>query len=412
MYEHVTYDVLVKRMMDRALEFNKNLDSREGSLLFLAEAPAAVELQNLYIALDTILRETFADTASREYLILRAKERGLSPYPATPAVLEMTITPPELPLKMGERFSIGEVNYYVSKYSGGGVYEITCETPGEIGNEYWGTVIPIEYIEGLETCTITARLIPGEDDEDTEAFRKRYFDGLNAQAFGGNRADYLQKVNALPGVGGVKIYRAWNSSLNPAGLIPPKGTEEWLGGLSSVPPNISTWLRTVYKAGADSLLTVGGTVKLVIIDSTFSVPSDVLVDSVQTAIDPVQNAGEGMGLAPIGHVVKVFPVGMETVDLTFSLSYQQGWTWEDVKPYVETTVNEYFKELAEGWADQESTLVIRVSQMESRLLGVAGILDVTDTKINGISSNYTMPLDTIPALGDMAAETAAGTREG
>ena len=131
MYEHQTYESIVKRMMDRALAYNKNLDSREGSLLFLGEAPAAVELQNLYIALDNILQETFADTASRDYLILRAKERGLSPIPATPAILEMTTTPAALALKMGERFSIGELNYYISKMVKAGVYEITCETPGK-----------------------------------------------------------------------------------------------------------------------------------------------------------------------------------------------------------------------------------------------------------------------------------------
>lgn len=404
MYEHITYEELVKRMMERALASNKNLDSREGSLLFLGEAPAAAELQNLYIALDNILKETYADTASREYLILRAMERGLSPYPATPAVLEMTITPADLILKMGERFSIGEVNYYVSRNSGDGVYEITCETDGEIGNECWGTVIPIEYIEGLETCRITARLIPGEDEEETEAFRKRYFDGLNAQAFGGNRADYLQKVNALPGVGGVKIYRAWNSGIAPAGLIPPEEAGAWMEGLSGVPANIAAWLHTVHEAGANSLLTIGGTVKLVIIDSTFSAPSDVLVDAVQTAIDPVQNAGEGMGLAPIGHVVKVFPVGLETVDLAFSLSFQQGWTWEDVKPYAEEAVNGYFRELAAGWAEQEGALTIRVSQLESRLLGAAGILDVADTAINGVAANYLLPVDTIPVLGTMTAD--------
>ena len=84
MYEHIAYDGLIKRMMDRALASDKNLDSREGSLLWYGQAPAAVELQNLYIALDTVLQETFADTASREYLILRAKERGLAPTPATP----------------------------------------------------------------------------------------------------------------------------------------------------------------------------------------------------------------------------------------------------------------------------------------------------------------------------------------
>jgi len=55
MYERITYEELVKRMINRALESNKNLDSREGAILWLAEAPAAVELQNLYIALDNVL---------------------------------------------------------------------------------------------------------------------------------------------------------------------------------------------------------------------------------------------------------------------------------------------------------------------------------------------------------------------
>ena len=406
MYEHITYDGLIKRMMDRALASDKNLDSREGSLLWYGQAPAAVELQNLYIALDTVLQETFADTASREYLILRAKERGLAPTPATPAVLEMTITPADLSLPMGERFSIGELNYYVSKDKGGGVYEITCEVLGEIGNDYGRTVIPIEYVEGLETCQITARLIPGENEEDTEVFRQQYFDSLNLQAFGGNRADYLQKVNAIPGVGGVKVYRAWNSNLSPAELMPPEEAGEWVDGLTGVPPNILTWLQVVYHAGKNSLLTVGGTVKLVIIDSTFSVPSDTLVDTVQTAIDPTQNAGEGVGIAPIGHVVKVFPVAGETINLTFALYYQREWGWDDVKPYVEEAVKGYFTELAKSWADSTDPLIIRISQLESRLIDIAGILDVAHTTINGEAANYTLPADSIPVLGTMTATTA------
>ena len=153
-------------------------------------------------------------------------------------------------------------------------------------------------------------------------------------------------------------------------------------------------------------MTVGGTVKLVIIDSTFSVPSDTLVDTVQTAIDPTQNAGEGVGIAPIGHVVKVFPVAPETLDLAFSLYYQRGWTWDDVKPYAEEAVNGYFLEMAQGWADQEEALIVRVSQLESRLLSVPGILDVANTKINGVAANYNLPIDTIPILGAMTAETA------
>jgi len=333
MYEGVTYEILLERMLKKALETNNKLDTREGSLIWLGQAPAAVELQNLYIALDTVMNETFADTASREYLILRAKERGISPTPATPAVLELTITPAALSLEMGERFSIGELNYFISNIKGGGVYEITCETLGKAGNEYRDTIIPIEYINGLETCTITALLVPGEDEEETEAFRKRYFNGLNAQAFGGNQADYLQKVNVISGVGGVKVYRAWNGDIHPADLLPPVGTEEWLNGVSAS-DDIKNWLESIFAAANEHKLTVGGAVKVVIIDSTFSAPSEALVDLVQTTVDPIQNAGEGLGIAPIGHVVKVEGVQNETMNLAFSITYQNEWNWEAVEPYV------------------------------------------------------------------------------
>lgn len=406
MFEAQTYEVILDRMLRKALETNPNLDSREGSLLWLGQAPAGVEFQNLYIGLDTVLQETFADTATRPYLIQRAAERGLSPTPATAAVLELTTTPESLKLKMGERFSIGELNYSITKEVGPGRYEITCETTGEAGNDYGGTVIPIEYVEGLETCTVSALLIPGEDEEDTELFRQRYFNSLNLQAFGGNKADYLEKVNKIPGVGGVKVYRAWNSNIPPATLIPPEGAEAWVDSLPQLQPDIAVWLQTVLQAGKNKLLTVGGTVKLVIIDSTFSPPSSTLVDKVQTEIDPTQNAGEGVGIAPIGHVVNVFPVAGETINLTFALYYQREWGWDDVKPYVEEAVKGYFTELAKSWADSTDPLIIRISQLESRLIDIAGILDVAHTTINGEAANYTLPADSIPVLGTMTATTA------
>lgn len=401
MYEHITYEVLLKRMMETALAYDRKQDTRESSMLFYGQAPAAVELQNLYIALDTVLRETFADTATRPYLIQRAAERGLSPLKATPAVLQLTITPASLHLAMGTRFSVGQVLYYVSADLGGGNYAITCETPGESGNDYIGTVLPVEYVAGLETCTITALLVPGEDDEDTEAFRRRYMDSLHTQAFGGNRIDYIQRVSAIPGVGGVHVYRAWNQNLRPADMIPPTGAAEWLASLADTPGDILSWLKTVFQAAANRLLTAGGTVRLVIIDSEYNRPSDLLVDTVQTAIDPTQNAGEGVGLAPIGHVVKVEGVGGETVDISFSLLYQDGWAWGDVEPYVRETLTVYFKELATAWADQEEALVIRVSQIESRLLDAPGILDIFDTVINGTDRNFTLQPDHIPVLGSV-----------
>ena len=405
MYEAQTYESILARMLQKALSINSNLDTREGSLVWYGDAPAAVELQNLYIALNTVLNETFADTATRPYLILRAAERGLSPQPASPAILQMAITPTTLFLPLNTRFSIGELNYYVSADRGSGNYELTCETAGEAGNNYTGTVIPIEYVDGLETCKITSVLVPGEDEEDTELFRQRYLNSLNAQAFGGNQIDYIEKVNAIPGVGGVKVYRAWNGNLKPANMIPPKEAEAWIEGLSGVPEPVKLWLDTVYAAAKNNMFTVGGTVKLVVINSTFTVPSPTLVEQVQTAVDPLQNAGEGVGIAPIGHVVRVEGVQEETVDLGFALYYQRGWSWEDVSGYVTEAINGYFLELAQSWADQDEALVVRISQIESRLLGITGILDIANTTINEKAANHTLALDHIPVLGSLAPTT-------
>lgn len=405
MYEEITYETLLGRMLERAGSIDGNVDTREGSLVWLGSAPVAMELQNLYLALDNLFAETFADTASREYLIRRAGERGIVPYSATPAVLRLEVVPTSLSLSMNTRFSIGALNYAVTDDLGSGAYELTCETAGQEGNQYSGPVVPIDFIEGLESCSVTALLVPGEDEEDTEALRQRYFDSLNAQAFGGNRIDYIGKTQALPGVGGVKVYRAWNGDVAPASLAPPQEAEAWMKGLSGVPETVKTWLEAVYAAGSAGQLTVGGTVKLVLIDSTFSQPSDTLISQVQTAIDPEQNAGDGLGIAPIGHVVKVAGVKNETIDLSFSLYYQRGWAWDDVKGYVTDAVNAYFLELAKSWADQEEALVCRISQVESRLLDIDGILDIAGTKLNGAATNYALTLDHIPVLGEITAST-------
>ena len=76
MYESQTFDVLLKRMLDK---IPNSLDKREGSIIYDALAPAANELQNAYINLDIMINEAYADTASRYYLIKKScRERVTS----------------------------------------------------------------------------------------------------------------------------------------------------------------------------------------------------------------------------------------------------------------------------------------------------------------------------------------------
>ena len=63
MYENMTFDSIMQRMLDAVPD---TIDKREGSVVYDALAPAAIELQNLYIELDVVLNQTFVDTATGE----------------------------------------------------------------------------------------------------------------------------------------------------------------------------------------------------------------------------------------------------------------------------------------------------------------------------------------------------------
>lgn len=330
------------------------IDKREGSVIYDAIAPAALELQLMYIELDVILNESFADTESRPYLIKRAAERGLKPDEATYAIVKGQFN---INVPIGSRYSLDALNYAVTEKISDGIFKLQCETAGSDANSYLGTLIPIDYINGLQTAQLTEILIPGENEEGTEAFRTRYLNSFDRIAFGGNRADYIEKVEKIQGVGGVKVYRAWQG---------------------------------------------GGTVKLVIINSEWQTPSNEMVSTVQTAIDPTVNAGDGIGIAPIDHVVTVFGVTNQTIDIQTNITYQSGWNFTECKPYIEAAINEYFLEINKTWANSDN-LIVRVSQIETRLLNVTGIIDIQDTKINGVQANFIVPTDSIIVRGGIVA---------
>lgn len=396
MYESVTYDVILQRMLDRV---SNKLDKRPGAVIWDTHSPTAIEFQVLYIELDQIYKETYGDTASREFLIKRAKERGLSPYPASAAVLRGEFTPTTINV-LGKRFNRDKLNFVVTAKISDGVYQVTCETPGEIGNQYLGSLVPIDYIDGLETAELTEVLIPGEDEEGTEEFRTRYYTSFNDLAFGGNQTDYKTKVKALSGVGDVKITRVWNMDIHPADMIPSAAVQAWYASyiVGVTDPEVRLWLQTVFTAALNKKLTVGGTVKLTIIASDYSVPTSTLVDAVQTAIDPEQNAGDGLGLAPIGHVVNVVAVEAVEINVTAHITFGNDYSWDTLENPVKNAIAAYLLTLRQSWADEDNTIV-RIAQIENHIMGITGIIDISDTTINGSEENLTLARDEVPVLG-------------
>ena len=398
MFENLTYEDLLNRMLDRV---SNKLDKREGSVIWDTHSPTAIELKNLYIALDYIIQEAYGDTATRDFLILRCKERGIVPYPATHAVLKGEFVPSTIDVT-GKRFNIGQINYVVTEKLQDGVYKVQCETEGEEGNRYLGVMIPIEYINGLETADLTEVLVPGEDEEDTEELRKRYFASFEESAFGGNVKDYLEKTNAIPGVGCTKVTRVWNSDLRPADMIPKNAVTEWYEGIKgTLSPTVKGWLTTVYAAAKEKKLTTGGTVLLTILNSEFDTASEELIEIVQKTIDPEEYAGEGYGLAPIGHVVMVKSASGREIVIKTKVTFDTGYSWTSLRSEIESAIKNYFAELRKEWADT-SYLIVRVSQIETRILNIRGIVDIQNTALNGVEDNCVLGPYEVPVFGGVS----------
>ena len=349
MYEDVTFEEILERILDRIPD---SVDKREGSIIYDAIAPAALELAQMYIELDVVLSESFGDSASRDYLIRRAAERGIKPTPATKAIVKSEFN---VEVGLGTRFNLGSLNYVVIKPITQTQYKLQCESFGRIGNQSSGTLIPIDYVDGLESAKVTELLIPGEDEEETEAFRKRYFDSFESKAYGGNVDDYLNKTNSIAGVRATKVTPVWNG---------------------------------------------GGTVKLTILNSEFEKASTELIQTVQKTIDPKQDA-KGVGIAPIGHIVTVDTVQEVVVNITTSITFQDGHNFNAMKQQITNKISEYLLEIRKEWAKQD-TSTVRIAQIEAKIVSLNGIVDIENTKINGSTSNLILTKYQVPKMGGVA----------
>lgn len=352
MYEDQTYETILDRTLDRVAT---DVDKREGSLLMNAIAPVSAEHANIYILLDSIIRNGYVDTADiREYVVYRCNERGIIPYEATNAVLKGEFN---MEIPIGSRFSLDELNYvsteFIEVVDGVYYYQMECETVGTDGNKSFGELTSIEYIDKDLEGSITELLIPAEDEESLDSLKERYFNSFDTNPYGGNKQDYKDKTKALDGVGGCIVVPVWSG---------------------------------------------GGTVKLIIIDSEYNKASDILIETVQEAIDP-DPQGTGSGIAPIGHTVTVVTPEEVLVSVSARITLVEGYSWSQIKPSIEETLEDYFLSLRKVWEDEN--LIVRVSQVENYILNLEGVLDVGDTALNGVASNLSISQEELPVFEEV-----------
>lgn len=381
MYEDQDYLTILERELNRTPD---DLDKAEGSLLWEAIGPGAAEFELVYMALDKLIKNAYPITADREYLIRYAETYNIAPLPATKAVLEAEfILQDGRTIDNGSRFEIDGLFYTVIEKLDETKYKIECETAGTIGNKYYGQLLPAVFVQGFTSAKITQLLIPGEDEEETEEFRARFIRSFNSKAYGWNEAEYIEEVCKLPGVGDCKILRC------------PRGE---------------------------------GTVDVIIIDSLFKKPTDETVESVQTALRPLNVTGPpeidncGTGMVAIGHNTIVYGVREREIEIGLKLFFEEGYSWENAKSGIEEALKEYFTELAKTWGDrnyytktghaepQERHIEIQLSDIEHCIYDLPSVKDYDrfSSTINGKTENAALEWDEIPVL-KAVVESTGGT---
>ena len=343
-----TFEEILQRMLAKV---PNTLDKREGAVIYDALAPAARELADMYEAIEEKLRNTFAGTADREWLIKCCAEIGVTPHSATYAVRKGTFTPTTLEINIGERFSFEDLNFIVTEKVENGVYLLQCEEAGIAGNYGTGNLVPIQYIQGLESAYLTGEIvIYGEEEEETEALRQRYFDTLPTMTLDGNVGQYSKWTREYAGIGNFKIFPLWNGK---------------------------------------------NTVKVSILSSENTLASSQLISDYQNYLDP-DSEGLGMGKAPIGAVVTVSTATEKPINVEATIILRTGY---DQVIGLDEELKDYFKSLNYV---RNSVSYIAISAVLQNNASIDMVIDVT---INGGKVNIDLGEEEIAKLGTLTIHT-------
>ena len=348
-YEDQTYEVILARMMQRVTAEYPNLDDREGSMIFNALAPAAMELAIAYTELDNIRNECFVDTATRAYILIACEEMGIdiSQFDASAGTFKGEF---DVEIKIGSRWNCDLFNFVVTEYMGTNLngyyeYQLLCESTGTGANNLTGNLSPItDSPTGLSHAYLTACLIEGENEKTDDEVRETYYNYINSNAEDGNVAQYERWCNEYDGVGNYKIVPLWNGS---------------------------------------------NTVKVSILSASNRAATQTLINEVQNYFDP-GITGMGDGVAPIGAFVTVDTASELPLNISATITMKSGYA--DTSEINDALIA-YFAEIAYKKSQ------VAYMNVGAVILSVEGVESISNLKLNDSTSDITLTTYQIPVLG-------------
>ncbi len=323
-----------------------NLDKREGSVIYDALAPAALEVSVLYSYIEYLYEQSFAQSADREYLE-KLVAPWISPFPATHAKVKaefFTAGNVKMDIEPGSRFNLDKLNFVARRRMDDGVYELECEEAGTIGNVSEGELIPIEYIENLAKANVVELTERAFEVEDTEHLRERFLRKVREPATSGNIYHYTRWAMEVDGVGAVKIFPLY--------------------------------------AGA-------GTVKVLVINADKELADTGLLEKVYQHIETVR---------PIGATVTVETATLKNISVSATVVMTAGADIESLKNTFQKVLKDFFKETV------FAAEYLSYAKVGNLLLQVPEVMDYSNLVINGAAANVPIGVDEILNLVSLELE--------
>lgn len=344
MFEEQTESKIKQRMLN---SIPSDLDKREGSFIYDAISPGALEFVQLYMALNEVADTAFADTATGEYLDRKVFERGITRRPATKATTIVVITGQQgASISKGDYVAADTIRFVVLEdrtidSSGQTTVDVECDIAGSIGNVPAGAInyFPVA-IPGLASVSNPEPAIGGFDTETDEELRERYFEKVRTPPTSGNKYHYLSWAKEVIGVGDAKVFPLWDGP---------------------------------------------GTVKVVIVDSNKQPANQELVDAV---IDHIEDN------RPIGATVTVVSAIPLNININANVVISSGYELDEVKANIQSNLIDYLKSIA--FVDGE---YVSYAKIGSLVLNSEGVLDYTDLKVNDDVANISPGSEEVAILG-------------
>lgn len=322
------------------------VDTREGSYINNLISPAALQIWKVYQSMNALLPIAYIDKTSGEYIDKRCAEIGITRKPGTKARAELTLTGTDgTVIPAGTVFlTLDGLEYIttaeVTITEGTATVTVIAAEVGEAYNVPAESIVnQYNSISGLTAVINTSAATGGTDPESDESLVTRYYNYLQKPATSGNVYHYEQWALEVNGVGAVKVTPLVNGP---------------------------------------------GTVGVMIVGPEKQPVSEEVVAACAAHIEEER---------PIGPLVTVESAEGLSVNVSVTVTTDSSTTVERVQQDFSAKLDAYLKSIA------FVKYQVMINQIIYILMGIDGVADISELRVNGGTENITVAENQVPVLG-------------